>query len=73
MYLRGEAALTALGVPVFRLPEGYRPDRRPRFIGYSFSTQVVPGEIIVTETGEVTILSGGLSAVSFDGVSFLAK
>ncbi|TYA12193.1 hypothetical protein FRY98_15895 [Paenibacillus faecis] len=73
VYLRGEAVLTALGVPVFRLPEGYRPDRRPRFIGYSFSTQVVPGEIIVTETGEVTILSGGLSAVSFDGVSFLAK
>jgi len=73
VYLRGEAVLTALSVPVFRLPEGYRPNRRPRFIGYSFSNQVVPGEIIVTETGEVTILSGGLSAVSFDGVSFLAK
>ncbi|MEC0136119.1 hypothetical protein P4H94_04355 [Paenibacillus macerans] len=73
VYLRGEVVLTALNTVIFKLPVGYRPDRLMRFLGYSYSNQVVPGEIWVEDNGDVRVPIGGLAATSFDGISFLAK
>ncbi|MDU5947697.1 MAG: hypothetical protein E6Z15_11550, partial [Paenibacillus macerans] len=73
VYLRGQVVLMALNTVVFKLPEGYLPDRYMRFSGYSHSTQPVLGEIVVTDTGDVIVPTGGLAATSFDGISFLVK
>lgn len=73
VYLRGEVVLTALNTVIFKLPVGYRPDRIMRFLGYSYSNQVVLGEIWVEDNGDVRVPIGGLAATSFDGISFLAK
>ncbi|MUG45532.1 hypothetical protein [Paenibacillus woosongensis] len=72
VHLTGQ--VTARGyVSIFKLPVGYRPGRKLRFYQYSYGDAPTGGEVWAEEDGTVRNSTGGLQAVSLDGISFLAE
>jgi hypothetical protein len=70
VHLRGAAVRSSgTATTIFTLPAGYRPVRGQSFSVMSFGSGYELGIIFVYDTGEVGLLSGGVTWLHLDGIA----